>query len=74
MIECEIAFTKDNVLVVYNGKNDVGDYSQDLVSFKELLKLCKNNDIILDIKFNYLNSEKNGIKNVLKPKFQRWGN
>ena len=66
MIECEIAFTKDNVLVVYNGKNDVGDYSQDLVSFKELLKLCKNNDIILDIKFNYLNSDKNGIKNVLK--------
>ena len=66
MMECEIALSKDNVLVVYNGKNDVGDYSQDLVSFKELLKLCKNNDIILDIKFNYLNSEKNGIKNVLK--------
>ena len=68
MIECEIVFTKDNVLVIYNGKNDIGDYSQDLLSFKELLKLCKNSDIILDIKFDYLNlnHEKNGIKNTLK--------
>ena len=68
MIEAEITLTKDNVTVVYPGKNDITIYNQNLVKFPELLKLCKNNEIILDIKFNYinLNNEKNDIKTFLK--------
>ena len=68
MIETEIILTKDNVTVVYPGKNDITIYNQNLVKFSELLKLCKNNGIILDIKFNYinLNNEKNDIKTFLK--------
>ena len=68
MIETEIVFTKDNIPVIYNGKNNIGNYNQDLLRFNDLLKLCRNNEVILDIKFDYLNinSEKNDLKDTIR--------
>ena len=65
IIETEIVLTKGNIIVIYNGNNSI-NYEQNLFKFSELLKLCKENEIILDIKFNYLNIEKNKIKSFLK--------
>ena len=65
IIETELFLTKDNITVVYPGKNDNIEYNQDLITFSELLNISKKNEIILDLKFNYLNKEKNDIKNFL---------
>ena len=66
IIETELFLTKDNITVVYPGKNDSINYNQDLIiTFSELLNISKKYEIILDIKFNYLNKEKNDIKYFL---------
>ena len=68
MIETEIILTKDNIPIIYNGNINIGNYNSNLVSFNDLLKLCKNNEIILDIKFDYLNINlhRNKLKNIIQ--------
>ena len=68
MIETEIILTKDNIPIIYNGNINIGNYNSNLVSFNDLLKLCKNNEIILDIKLDYLNINlhRNELKNIIQ--------
>ena len=68
IIETEIILTKDNIPIIYNGNINICNYNSNLVSFNDLLKLCKNNEIILDIKFDYLNINlhRNKLKNIIQ--------
>ena len=67
MIEAEVVLVNDNIPVIYNGKKNNNDYNNNFVKFNEILKLCKTNEIIIDIKFNYLNStsQNKDIKSLL---------
>ena len=47
IIETEVVLTKDNSTVIYRGNNNI--YGQDFIKFSDLLLLCKENEIILDI-------------------------
>ena len=64
IIETEIVLNKEDVIALYRGNKNI-NYEQNIIKFSELLKLSKENEIILDIKFNYLNIEKNKIKSFL---------
>ena len=64
IIETEIVLNKEDVIALYRGNKNI-NYGQNIIKFSELLKLSKENEIILDIKFNYLNIEKNKIKSFL---------
>ena len=64
IIETEVVLTKDNSTVIYRGNNNI--YGQDFIKFSDLLLLCKENEIILDIKFNYLNIDKKKIEGFIK--------
>ena len=64
IIGTEVVLTKDNSTVIYRGNNNI--YGQDFIKFSDLLLLCKENEIILDIKFNYLNIDKKKIEGFIK--------
>ena len=64
IIETEIVLNKEDVIALYRGNKNI-NYEQNIIKFSELLKLSKENEIILDIKFNYLTIEKNKIKSFL---------
>jgi hypothetical protein len=64
IIETEIVLNKEDVIALYRGNKNI-NYEKNIIKFSELLKLSKENEIILDIKFNYLNIEKNKIKSFL---------
>ena len=66
MIEAEIILTNDNISIVYPGKNNIVSYSDELIKFFDLLNLCKKNDVILEIKFNYLTLNNKDIIDFLK--------
>ena len=65
IIETQIILTDDKTSIVYPGRNSIPTYTNDLIKFSDLLSLCKNSGIILEIKFNYLALEENKINDFL---------
>ena len=62
MIEAEVQFTKDKIPIIYNIKKEISSKTleklkqhETIITLWDLLKICKENNVIVELKFSFLN-------------------
>ena len=70
MIEAEVQFTNDKIPIIYNKKNEIYSITleklqkkQKILTLLDLLKKCKEKNVIVELKFSFLDFKTDSHKN-----------
>ena len=77
MIEAEVQFTNDKIPIIYNIEKDISSKTletlqkhEKIVTLSDLLKICKENNVIVELKFSFVNLTESEInkyaQNIMK--------